>query len=92
MAAWLTGELVVGWRESRQSGHIPVPAALLGVTGLFAGLALIADVAPGARQVVTLAGWGVVVAGILQVLPNGLFGQIQKAQQSEAQAEGSQAA
>ena len=86
-AAWLVGVGIVAWREVHQSGHMPVPAALLGVTGLFAALSLIADMAPGARQAVTLLGWGLDVAGFLQVLPAGLFGQVQAAQAAEAAAE-----
>jgi hypothetical protein len=86
--AWLAGTGIVAWREVRQSGHMPVPGALLGVTLLFAGLALVADIAPPARPVVTLLGWGLDVAGLLNVLPAGLFGQIQQAQESEASASG----
>ena len=87
-AAWLLGTGIVAWREVRSSGHLPVPAALLGVTGLFAALALIADISPSARPVVTLAAWGLDVAGLLNVLPKGLFGQVQQAQQAEATASG----
>jgi hypothetical protein len=85
--AWLAGTGIVAWRETRQSGHMPVPAALLGVTGLFALLALLAEVVPSSRPVVTALGWGLDVAGFLNVLPNGLFGQIQSAQATEATAE-----
>ena len=86
-AAWLVGIGIVAWREVHQSGHMPVPAALLGVTGLFAALSLIADIAPPAKPVVKLLGWGLDVAGFLQVLPAGLFGQVQAAQATEAAAE-----
>jgi hypothetical protein len=85
--AWLAGVAIVAWRETRSSGHMPVPSALLGVTGLFAALALIADIAPASRPLVTLAGWGLDVAGLFQVLPAGLFGQVQAAQTAEATAE-----
>ena len=85
--AWLAGVSIVAWRETRQSGHMPVPAALLGVTGLFAALSLLAEVAPASRRVVTLAAWGLDVAGLLNVLPNGLFGQVQAAQATEASAQ-----
>jgi hypothetical protein len=87
-AAWLLGEGIVIWREVRQSRHMPVPGNLLGVTGLFLGLALIGDIAPASRTVVTLIGFGLDVAGLMQVLPGGLFGQVQQAQQAEATAEG----
>ena len=36
---------------------------------------------------VTLAAWGLDVAGFLNVLPNGLFGQVQAAQATEASAQ-----
>lgn len=86
--AWLAGVSIVAWREVHQSGHMPVPGALLGVTGLFAGLALIAEIWAPSRPAVTLLGWGLDVAGFLNVLPAGLFGQIQAAQSAEAAASG----
>jgi hypothetical protein len=86
--AWLAGVAIVAWRETKQSGHMPVPAALLGVTGLFAALSLLAEIAPPARKVITITAWGLDLAGLLQVMPAGLFGQVTKAQQTEAQASG----
>lgn len=86
--AWLAGISIVAWREVKASGHMPVPAALLGVTGLFIGLSLFADIVPASRNAVTLLGWGLDVAGFFQVLPAGLFGQVQQAQQAEATASG----
>jgi hypothetical protein len=85
--AWLVGTGIVAWREVRSSGHMPVPAALLGVTGLFAALSLIADISAGARPVVTLLGWGLDVAGLFRILPAGLMGQYEKAQATEVAAE-----
>jgi len=58
------------------------------VTGLFVGLSLIADMVPASRQVVTLLGWGLDIAGLLNILPAGLFGQIKTAQATEAAAQG----
>ena len=84
--AWLAGVSIVAWREVKSSGHMPVPAALMGVTGLFLGLALIADISPKARPVVTLLGWGLDLAGLLNILPGGLFTQITAAQNAEAAA------
>jgi len=84
--AWLAGVSIVAWRQVHQSGHLPVPAALLGVTGLFAALSLIADLSPAARPAVTLLGWGLDVAGLLNVLPAGLSGQISAAQSAESAA------
>jgi hypothetical protein len=85
--AWIAALGIVGWREVKASGHMPVPAALLGVTGLFAALALIADASPQTRPVVTLLGWGLDLAGLFQILPGGLYGQIQRTQATEAAAE-----
>jgi hypothetical protein len=88
-AAWLAGMGIVSWREVHgNGGHLPVPGALIGVTGLFAVLALLGDVSPRARPVLTLAAWGLDVAGLLNVLPAGLFAQSQQAAQTTAQAEG----
>jgi hypothetical protein len=85
--AWVVGVGIVAWREVTSHGHLPVPAALLGVTGLFAVLGIIADASPRARPVVTLLGWGLDVAGLLNILPGGLYGQIQKTQETEVTAE-----
>jgi hypothetical protein len=85
--AWLVGTGIVVWREVKSQGHMPVPAALLGVTGLFVALSLLADVAPGSRRVVTLLAWGLDVAGLFNILPNGLFTQVQAAQSAETAAE-----
>lgn len=70
------------------SHHMPVPAALMGVTGLFAVLAVIADAAPATRPAVTMLAWGLDIAGLLNILPRGLYGQIGQAQQAEATASG----
>ena len=85
--AWLAGVGIVAWRETKASGHMPVPAALLGVTLLFGALALIGDIAPRARPLLTLAGWGLDVAGLFQVLPGGLFGQVQASERAQQEAE-----
>jgi len=85
-AAWLVGMAVVVWRQVHIQHHMPVPGALAGVTGLFAGLAVIADVSPSAAPVVTLAAWGLDVAGVLNILPAGLSGQLSQAAQTETTA------
>lgn len=85
--AWIVGMGIVGWRQVRSSGHLPVPAALLAVTGLFAGMALLADISPRARPVITLVAWGLDVAGLFRVLPAGLFGEVQTAAATEAAAQ-----
>jgi hypothetical protein len=90
--AWLLGEAIVIWRQVHKSRRLPVPGQLLGITGLFAALALVADASGSARPVVTLLAWGIDLAGLLEVLPAGLLGDIQAAQSSEATAEGEGAA
>lgn len=77
---------ITGWRQVRQSGHLPVPAALLAVTGLFVALGLIAEAAPATSRVVTLTAWGLDLAGLLRVLPAGLFTEVQQAQAASAEA------
>lgn len=85
-AAWLVGVGIVSWREVHSSGHMPVPAALLGVTGLFAVLAAVGDASPQARPVVTMLAWGLDIAGLFNILPAGLFGQITAAENAQANA------
>jgi hypothetical protein len=89
-AAWLTGTGIVAWREVKTSGHMPVPAALLGVTLLFVGLDVVATVFPRSRPLVTMGAWGLNVAGLLQLLgpANGLYGQVAKTEAAEGSAEG----
>lgn len=81
-AAWLLGLAIVTWRQVHVSHRMPVPGALVGVSGLFAGLALIADVAPSSAKVVTWTAWGLDLAGVLNILPAGLSGQITQAEQA----------
>ena len=74
---------IIIWRQVHVSHHLPVPGTLLGVTGLFAALGIVADVFPASEQVIVMAAWGLDVAGFLNVLPKGLGGQIQQAQQAQ---------
>lgn len=84
-AAWIVGEALIVWRVVHSQHHIPVPGVLLGVSALFAGLAVAADVFPSAQQVIVLSAWGLDVAGFLNLWPKGLGGQVQQAQsQGEA--------
>lgn len=83
-AAWLTGMAIVVWRQVHNSHQPPVPGTLVGVTGLFAALALISDAAPSTQRIVTLVAWGLDLAGLMNVLPNGLFGQIQATAENAA--------
>lgn len=83
VAAWVAGMAIVVWRNTAVNKKLPVPGAMAGVTGLFAAMALVADVAPQTRQVMTWAAWGLDIAGLLNILPAGLSGQISQAAQSE---------
>jgi len=87
VAAWLVGAGVVTWRYTRVNKRLVPPGALLGVTGLFAALGLLAEYPP-ATSMAVLLGWGLDVAAIMNVLPAGLAGQVDTAQKSEAKATG----
>lgn len=91
-AAWLLGTGIGVYRQVIQSHRMPVPGNLLALTGFFAALALIGDVVPNSRRVVTLVAWGLDIAGILQLLSSGpLSGQVATAQANEAAASSAQA-
>ena len=79
VAAWLAGEAIVVWRIVHKDHRIPVPGALLGISALFAGLALTADIFPAWGKPLTLAAWGLDLAAFYQALPAGLNGQLNKA-------------
>ena len=68
VAAWLAGEAIVVWRIVHKDHRIPVPGALLGISALFAGLALTADIFPAWGKPLTLAAWGLDLAVLLQVI------------------------
>jgi hypothetical protein len=92
VAAWLAGTGLVAWRMVHRDHRMPVPGALLGVSALFAAMALTVDVFPRSAGLVTLTAVGLDVAAFFDALPAGLSGQITKAQQSTAAAEGIQVA
>lgn len=87
-AAWLAGEAIVCWRMVHQSHRLPVPGALLGITGLFLAMALVSDIVPRAATLISLTAWGLDVAAFLNALPAGLAGQITQSEQSAAIASG----
>ena len=88
-AAWVVGMGITAWRQVRQSGHVPVPASLLAVTGLFVALGVLSDISPAAAPVIKGVAWGLDVAGLLRVLPAGLYQEVQVTQQAEAAASSS---
>lgn len=86
VAAWLAGEAIVIWRVVHKSHHLPVPGDLLGISLLFAGLALVSDLFSQATQVVTLTAWGLDIAAFFDILPAGFGGQINEAAASSERA------
>ncbi len=84
--AWVAGEALVIWRQVHRDHHMPVPGQLIAVTGLFAVFALTADIVPAAAGVITAVAWGLDVAGLLNLWPAGLGGQVTKAAASGTQA------
>jgi len=79
---------IVIWRMVHRDHRLPVPGALLGISGLFAAGALVADVYPPAAGLVTASLWGLDVAAFMNVLPEGLGGQISRAENVTGRAEG----
>ena len=86
--AWLVGEGIVIWRRVHQDHKPPNPGALLAVTGLFALAGAAAGIFPRARTPITLVMWGLDVAGVLNLWPAGLGGQVQQAAVSGASTSG----
>lgn len=65
--AWLFGESLVTWRWVK-AGAPPTPGALLLSSGVFAGLALLAQ-AQQARTLAATLAWGFDLAIVLQLAP-----------------------
>lgn len=85
VAAWLAGESIVFWRIVHTKHRLPAAGELLGITGLFLAGALVADIYPKAAGLVVLTLWGLDVAAFLDVLPQGLGGQIAQAEGAQGQ-------
>lgn len=77
--AWLLGMGIVTWRQVKGGAHLPVPGALLAVTGLFAVLGVVSDVMPASRTFIVVTAYGLDVAGVFNLWPAGLGGQVQQA-------------
>lgn len=71
--AWAAGLGIIAWRDIAKNHGPPVPGQLVGASGLFALLAIVAEYPP-AVPAVTLAAWGFDIAALLNVLPQGLGG------------------
>ena len=76
LAAFLAGEGIVAWRIVHKEHRIPAPGALLAIGGLFLAGALIAEWVPASEKLVLAVLVGLDVAALMNVLPQGLAGQI----------------
>lgn len=88
MGAWLAGTAIVVWRQVHQTHRPPVPGALLGITGLFAALAVVADLAPRWATPVSLVGWGLDLAAFFNALPAGLSGDLSQSLAAQSSGQG----
>lgn len=79
LAAWIAGESLIIWRAVHADHKPPVPGGLIGVTGLFAAMGLVADVVPSSATFLTVVAWGLDVAALLRLFPQGLGAQVSKA-------------
>jgi hypothetical protein len=68
IAAWAIGEGIIGWRAFKTTGLPPVPGALLASSGLFAGLAVIAEF-ESARTFATVLAFGFDLAALVNLVP-----------------------
>jgi|SRR5579862_1157829 hypothetical protein len=79
LLAWLTGLGIITWREVSTYHQPPVPGRLLGASGWFALLALLASYEPAAGAAAAIA-WGTDLAALLNLLPSVLAGTQQGTQ------------
>lgn len=62
--AWLVGEGIIVYRDVEQNRRPPLPAEILGVSGLFVLLGLFSEFQPG---LATLLAWGLDIAAFLSL-------------------------
>lgn len=89
LAAWIAGESLIVWRVVHADHKPPVPGTLVAVTGLFAVMGLVADVVPASATFLTVTAWGLDVAALLRLFPQGLGAQVSKTVASSGTAAGS---
>jgi uncharacterized YccA/Bax inhibitor family protein len=63
--AWLIGTGIISWRSVKKNRRPPMPGELLGASGFFVLLALLAEYQP-ARSAATLMAFGIDVAAYLE--------------------------
>ena len=73
LLAWLAGLGIIAWRDIKVNHGPPIPGQLLGASGFFALLSLLAEYDPAAGFA-ALLGWGFDLAALLNVLPGGIGG------------------
>ena len=65
IAEWLVGLGIIGYRAVKQYKTPPMPGSVLVVSGLFIGLAILADTGPDAEKVAALFGAGLDIAAFM---------------------------
>ena len=66
----------MAWRIVHKEHRIPAPGALLAIAGLFVAGALVAEWYPPSEKLILAVLVGLDVAALMNVLPQGLAGQI----------------
>lgn len=79
LLAWLAGMGIISFREIKTYHQPPVAGRLLGASGWFALLALLATYEPAAGAAAAI-GWGTDLAAVLNLLPSFLAGTQQGTQ------------
>ena len=73
VTAWLFGMGLITYRYVIRQHQPPVPGALLGASGAFALLALVAEYQPAAGAAAAM-GWGLDIAALLGLFPESVAG------------------
>lgn len=73
VTAWLFGMGLITYRYVTKQHQPPIPGALLGASGFFALLAVVAEYQPAAGAAAAV-GWGVDIAALLGLFPESVAG------------------
>lgn len=68
VVAWLVGEGLITYKSVSQKKHAPLPADVLGVSGLFVLLGLLGEFQPG---MAALLAWGLDIAAFMTLKTTG---------------------